>query len=163
MKKTIIVAKAKNNVIGKDGSMPWHLPEDLKFFKQQTMGHFLLMGRKTYEDLQVELEGRQIIILTRNRDYQVNNSIIAHSIKNGLDIARARDEDNLYIAGGADVYRQTINLADKMYMTEINEALEGDTYFPEFDKSNWEKNKIKEYEQNNERPYSFTIYEYIKK
>jgi len=163
MLKTIIAAKGKNNVIGKNGSMPWYLPEDFKFFKTKTIGHYLLMGRVTYESLKVELEGRKIIILTGNRAYQAENIVIAHNLQNSFQIARENGENELFIAGGESIYKQTIELVDKIYLTEIDHSFNGDRFFPEFNSKEWKINKLKEYEQNDGRPYSFSIFEYIRK
>ena len=162
MLKTIIVAKSQNNTIGKNGTMPWHLPADLHFFKNKTMGHFVLMGRITYEHLKVEIKGRKIIVLTHNKDYQYSNCIISNNLLEGFRVAESNGENELFIAGGESIYKQTIDMADKMYITEIYEYFNGDTFFPKINRNKWNIKKIKEYKQDN-HPYSFSIFEYNRK
>ncbi len=160
---TIIAAKTKNNVIGKKGKMPWHLPGDLAFFKSKTIGHHVLMGRRTYQNLDIPLKGRKIIILTKNDQFQSKNHLIAHNLSDASMIALTNNEKELFIAGGSSIYRQTIDQVDKMYITEIDATIKGDRYFPEIDQKKWNINKLKEYKQDQTNQYSFKIYEYIRK
>jgi len=126
---SIIVAMAKNRVIGKDGRLPWRLPDDLQRFRQLTMGQTLLMGRKTYESIGRPLPGRQTIILSRNPDYQVRGCQVVSHLQAGLAAAQTAE---LFICGGAEIYRQTLSLAERIYLTELMLVVEGDSFFPEF-------------------------------
>lgn len=141
MDLVLVAAVAENGVIGVDGDMPWHLPEDLKHFKETTMGHPVIMGRTTYESIVAglgePLPGRTNIVLT-SRDLDVPEGVeVAHGIEEALDIARAVDDEVAYIVGGATVYEQLIDRADRMILTEIDATYEGDTYFPEWDEAAW--------------------------
>ncbi|MCF7741462.1 MAG: dihydrofolate reductase [Candidatus Marinimicrobia bacterium] len=160
---TIIAAKSKNNVIGKKGKMPWHLPGDLAFFKSKTMGHHVLIGRKTYQNLDIPLKGRNLIIVTKNNQFQSKKHTVAHDLSDAFMIALTNNEKELFIAGGSSIYKQTIEIVDKMYITEIDATIQGDRYFPEIVQKDWDRKKLKEYEQDQSHPYSFTIYEYIRK
>lgn len=141
MDLVLVAAVAENGVIGVDGDMPWHLPEDLKHFKETTMGHPVIMGRTTYESIVAglgePLPGRTNIVLT-SRDLDVPEGVeVAHGIEEVLDIARAVDDEVAYIVGGATVYEQLIDRADRMILTEIDATYEGDTYFPEWNEAAW--------------------------
>ena len=156
MKKVIIAAVAENMVIGQDGDIPWHFPEDLKHFKEVTMGSPVVMGRGTYESLPEDfkpLPGRTNIVLTSsNPDYKESVKI-ANSLDEAWQIASEKGE-KVYIIGGASVYEQTLDSADKMILTEIHEEYEGDTYFPEFDEEKW-----KEVERKDREELSFVTYQ----
>ena len=134
---SIIASVSSNNVIGKNGKLPWHIPEDLNWFKEKTMGHFVLIGRKTYESIGKTLEGRKIIVLTKDLNYRTNNDYIVHSIEEAIDIASKSGENELFIAGGEELYRQTIELADRIYLTRILNYYDGDSFLPEFNKNNY--------------------------
>jgi len=163
MMKTIIAAKSKNNVIGKEGKIPWYLPEDLQFFKLMTMGHYIVMGRKTYEDLSEELEGRKVIVLTRNCDYKNPACIIKNSLKSAFNYAKTKGEKELFIAGGKSIYRASISKADKMYLTEIPDEHQGDTYFPDIDPHKWKKKKLVQFWRKEEEISTFSIFRYTSK
>lgn len=126
---SIIVAMAKNRVIGRDGQIPWHLPSDLQRFKQLTLGHTLLMGRRTFESIGQPLPGRRTIILSRDPDYSVAGCDIANDIESATQLAHSAEE--LFICGGEELYRQTLPLAERIYLTELDTKMEGDCYFPE--------------------------------
>lgn len=138
MMKIIIAAMAENRVIGKDGEIPWHYPEDLKHFKEKTTDNSVLMGRKTYESLPEDfrpLPDRENIVLTRS-DPDLSESVkIANSLEEAYDTA---ENEKLFIAGGASVYKQALDDADKMVLTRIPKEHEGDTFFPEWEDENWE-------------------------
>ncbi len=125
----MIVAMAKNRVIGKNGQLPWHLPSDLKRFKDLTMGHTLLMGRKTFESIGKALPGRRTIVVSRNPDYRMDGCETAADIDSAMRLVRSTDE--LFICGGAEIYRQTLPLVERIYLTELESAMEGDTFFPQ--------------------------------
>lgn len=126
---SIIVAMAKNRVIGKNGQLPWHLPSDLQRFKQLTMGHALLMGRLTFESIGKPLPGRRTIVVSRNPEYKAAGCEVAISIEAGIQLAGTAEE--LFICGGAEIYQQTLPLAERIYLTKLDVAIEGDSYFPE--------------------------------
>jgi len=137
MKRIIIAAMDEENAIGKDNEIPWHYPEDLKYFKEKTTGHSVLMGRKTYESLPesfTPLPDRQNIVLTRSNPDLGESVKVANSLEEGFEIA---ENEKVFIAGGASIYRQTLDLADKMLITRVPRDHNGDTFFPEFNEDNW--------------------------
>ena len=136
MSLSVIVALAKNRVIGLNNTLPWHLPEDLKRFKQLTMGHHIIMGRKTYESLGRLLPGRQTVIVTRNPDYKVDGAIVVHSLEQAISVSSADSE--AFFIGGAELYQQSLPLAKRLYLTMIDAEFEGDAYFPEIELDHWD-------------------------
>lgn len=128
VKLSIIVAIAQDGVIGVNNTLPWHLPEDLKRFKALTMGHHIVMGRKTYDSLGRLLPGRTTVIVTRNQNYHVEGALIAHSLPEAL--SKCTDDDEVFLIGGAELYQTGLALADKLYITEIDLEVEGDAHFP---------------------------------
>jgi len=132
----IIAAVAKNGVIGKDNKLPWHLPEDLKHFKALTMGHPMIMGRKTWESLPGRLPGRPHIVVTRNTNYQAAGAEVVHSLEDAIAVA-GRHSDTAFIIGGADIFALALALADRMELTEVDVEVEGDAQFPEIDQQHW--------------------------
>lgn len=158
----IIVAMADNRAIGYKGDMPWGrgLPADLKHFKETTMGHPIVMGRKTFESLpKGALPGRQNIVVTRNSNYQAEGAEVVHSLPEALE--RAESEE-LFLIGGGELYRQGIELADMLHITLVHhEWEEADTFFPEIDIEVWECKQIEYHEADdrNRYPYSFTLWE----
>jgi dihydrofolate reductase len=135
LKISLIVAMAKNRVIGADGRIPWHLPSELKLFKRLTMGHHIVMGRKTYESIDRLLPGRTTVIVTRQRDYHVPGAIVAHSVKEAL--AACKDDDECFVIGGADLFRETLPIAHRLHLTVVDAEPEGDTFMPAFDMGDW--------------------------
>lgn len=138
MKKIIIAAMDEGKAIGKNGEIPWHYPEDLKHFKEKTTGYSVLMGRKTYESLPEDfrpLSDRENIVLTRSNTTFNESVKIANSLEEAYEAA---ENEKLFIAGGATVYRQALDDADKMVLTRIPEKHDGDTFFPEWEDENWE-------------------------
>ena len=137
----ILVAMAKNRVIGKNNGLPWHLPADLKHFKSLTMGHTIIMGRKTYESIGRPLPGRTNIIVTTQTGFTVTGAKVVHSLEGALQLGNLADSPGQscerFIIGGAELYRQTIELSQRMYITEIQRAFNGDTYFPEYNLEEW--------------------------
>ncbi|MBT3305490.1 MAG: dihydrofolate reductase [Alphaproteobacteria bacterium] len=145
MRISLIVAMADNRVIGLDGAMPWHLSEDLKFFKAVTMGHPIIMGRKTYQSIGSALPGRTNIVITRNRDFEAIDAEVVYDLDDALKTGMAREElwgmdgarPEVFVIGGAEIYAQAMERAGRMYITEIHEEPPGDAYFPEFDRADW--------------------------
>jgi dihydrofolate reductase len=126
---------ADNRVIGVNNRIPWHLPDDLKLFKRLTMGHHIVMGRKTYESIGRLLPGRPTVIVTRQPDYAVAGAIIAHSLQDAINAA-ARD-DEIFVIGGAQLFREALPIADRIHLTLVEAKPEGDTFMPEFDITQW--------------------------
>jgi dihydrofolate reductase len=134
---SLLVAMARNRVIGANNAIPWHLPNELTLFKNLTMGHHIVMGRKTFKSIDRLLPGRTTVIVTRQRDYTVPGAIVVHSIDDALDACRGDPE--VFVIGGADIFREALPLADRIYLTVVDAEPEGDTFMPEFDMSGWQE------------------------
>jgi dihydrofolate reductase len=138
---SLIVAMAANRTIGLAGGMPWHLPGDLKFFKRTTMGHPVVMGRKTYQAIGGALPGRSNIVVTRDRGFTAPDADVVHDLAQALAKAEALAEiegsEEIFVIGGADVYGQALEAADRIYLTEVEGEFPGDAFFPEFDRRPW--------------------------
>ncbi|MCO4794687.1 MAG: dihydrofolate reductase [Bacteriovoracaceae bacterium] len=134
---SIIVAIGKNGEIGNKGNLLWHLPADLKKFKETTMGHHMIMGRKTFESIGKALPGRTTVIVTRNNDYKKESCLIASSLEEAISIAKEAGEQEVMIIGGGEIYKQSLPLAQKIYLTEVEYVGEADTFFPTLDNQNW--------------------------
>lgn len=157
MKKIIVAAMAENRVIGKNGDIPWHYPEDLKHFKELTMDHPVVMGRKTYFSLPEDyrpLPGRKNIVLTHSKPDVPDEVSVANSFEEAWNIAEETGKDRVFIIGGASIYEQTLDEADKMILTHVHKEYEGDTYFPEWNEDDWE-----EVERDDREELSFATYE----
>jgi len=157
---SFVVAMDKNRIIGKNNQLPWHLPADLKFFKQVTMGHPIIMGRKTFESIGKPLPGRENIILTRNEDYRAEGCKVIHTV---AEIKQIEEETQgeVCVIGGAEIFKEAFPMADRLYITWIEEEFEGDTYFPEFDEKEWNVISKEQGPQDEKNPYLyyFVIYE----
>lgn len=155
---TIIAAVARNGVIGKDGALPWRLPADLKFFKERTMGRPVLMGSRTYRSLGKPLPGRINVILSRRMDAAPEGCVLVRSVEEA--VRRYRDAE-LMVIGGADVYRQTLPLADRLILTEIDAEVEGDAFFPSFDRGEWKivSRTPGPQDERHRLPFAFCVYE----
>ena len=158
-----MAAIAKNNVIGKDNNLIWHLPADLRFFKQTTKGHTLIMGRKTFESLGNPLPHRDSLVVTRNKDYTSDGITVFHSLENALAYAEKKGLGKVFILGGGEIYRQSMDIADKLIITEVHEEFEGDTYFPEIDKDTWKEISREEHKADEKNKYDFAFVEYVRK
>jgi dihydrofolate reductase len=154
---SIIVAIANNRVIGLNNTLPWHLPEDLKRFRALTMGHHIIMGRKTYESLGRLLPGRTTVIVSRQAGYQIDGAKVAGSLQEAIDACDGDDE--VFVIGGAEIYRQALGLADRLYLTEIDAVFAGDAWFPEFDRTEWSECVREQAESGAGLRYSFVNYE----
>ena len=157
---SIIAALSANNVIGRNNGLPWHLSADLKRFKALTLGHHLLIGRKTYESLDRPLPGRTVVVITHDHDFAADGVLTAPSVERALELARLDPE--VFIGGGSQIFEQTIHRADRMYLTRIHAEIEGDTFFPEFDDvTEWNLVDVEHHEadEKNDYPYSFLTYE----
>ena len=147
MRLSLIVAMAKNRTIGLDGAMPWHIPEDLKFFKRVTMGHPVIMGRKTYQSIGAALPGRTNIVVARNKDFEAADADVVHDLSEALTKAKATEElwrpdggrEEIFVIGGADIYGQALPEAQRIYMTEVHQEHPGDAFFPELAEGEWKE------------------------
>ena len=131
MIRSIIVAQSQNRVIGINNTLPWHLPADLKRFKEITMGHHMIMGRKTYESIGKPLPGRTSIVITRDKSLHFEGCTMAHSLAEAFEIAERNGETEAFVIGGADLIKQSIDLCDKLYLTTIHQDFAGDTFLDE--------------------------------
>jgi len=161
MKISAIVAIAKNNIMGKDNNIPWYLPADLKYFKKVTLGHPILMGRKTYLSIGRPLPKRTNIILTRNPFFIAANCLVVHSIQEGLEIAQEENANEVFIIGGSQIYESSMDYWDRLYLTTVDAEVEGDIIFPELDFSEWQlvsevKHKA---DDKNEYDYTFKVFD----
>lgn len=157
---SIIVAVSENGVIGKDNQLLWNLPADLKFFKDKTSGHVVIMGRKTHESIGKALPNRTNIIITRNNDYKADGCLVVSSLSAAIEKARETGEKETFVIGGAEIYKQSMEQIDRIYLTEIKTVVEGDAFFL-FDKSKWKEVQRRSFEpdEKNNLAYSFVIYE----
>lgn len=159
-----IVAKSLNNVIGKNNQLPWHLPADLKHFKALTLNHHVLMGRKTFESIGKPLPQRVCIVLTRGVDAssrQVENLVWVNSLETGISWAEKHGEKELFIIGGAEIYRLAMPILNRLYVTEVHTTIEGDAFFPKIDTKMWvEKSRETHFkDEKNSFDYNFIVYE----
>lgn len=160
---SIIVAKANNNVIGKDNTLIWHLPEDLKRFKALTTGKTIIMGRKTFDSLGRILPNRKHVVITRNLDFKVDSDMVKviHEIEELKEYINSKEE--CFVIGGGVIYNMLMPYVDKIYVTQLNEDFEGDTYFPVIDENIWKIEKREEGIKNQENPYNYEYIDYIRK
>ena len=160
-KLSIIVAMAKNRTIGVNNTLPWRCPEDLKHFKALTMGHHMIMGRKTFDSIGKPLPGRTTVVVTRDTKLKIEGCLVAHSLPDAIK-ACAHD-DQIFIVGGADIYAQSLPLADTLYITEIQQDVAGDAHFPEFDTSVWQETAREVRSQETPQPLHYHFVTYRKK
>jgi dihydrofolate reductase len=151
---------ARNGVIGKDGRLPWHLPADLKRFKALTMGHHLLVGRKTWEAIGRPLPGRVMVVITRQEGYEAPGATVVHSFDEALEVARRAGDPEPFVAGGGEIYTQAMPKARRIYLTEVDAEVEGDTRFPPFDRRAWELVERQAHRPDAENPLGFRFLVY---
>lgn len=161
IKISLVVAVAENNVIGKDNKLLWHLPNDLKFFKNTTWGMPVIMGRKTFDSMGKPLVGRRNIVITRQSGWKQEDVSVVGSLEEAIDAVRKTDALEGYIIGGGQVYEQSISLADKIYLTRVHTAIEGDTFFPSIDTEIFSLVSSLPFEADEKHafPYTFEIWE----
>lgn len=157
MAVSIIAAVADNGVIGIDGGLPWRLPADLAHFKRLTMGHHLIIGRRTWDELGVPLPGRTMVVVTRDPAFAAEGVLVAGSLEAALELARSDDEP--FIGGGAQIYRLAFErrLADTLYLTRVHAEPAGDTWFPDFDRSEWRLEESRERPSDERNPHALTF------
>lgn len=158
---SIIVAIAKDNAIGRDNDLMWRLPKDMKFFRETTTGHHIITGRKNYISIPEKfrpLPDRTNIVITRDTTAQFEGAIVLHSIEDALGYALDNDEEEVFIIGGGEIYRQSLDIADRVYLTKVNAAFpDADTHFPELDMDDWTVSKENHYEADEKHAYDFSI------
>ncbi len=163
---SMIAAMGENRVIGKDNDIPWHLPDDFKYFKETTSGHHVIMGRKNWESLQQQfqpLPNRPNIIVTRNKNYQGTGAKTVTSLEEALDLARKAGENEAFIIGGGEIYRMGLPICDRIYLTEINGSFEGQVTFPEFSRKEWKETSRKHHPADGKHKFAFDFVIYEKK
>ena len=158
---TIIAAVANNYALGKDNQLIWHLPADLKRFKKVTLGHHIIMGRKTFESLGKPLPNRTTIIITRNNNYNKENCIVVNSLQEAINTAISADE-NPYILGGAEIYKQAMEIADKLDLTFVHHTFEADAFFPEINTTKWKEVSREDFKADEKNKYNYSFVTYLK-
>lgn len=158
---TMIAAAGENNALGKDGDLVWHLPDDFKRFKKLTTGHYIVMGRKTWESFPRPLPNRTHIIITRNKNYKADGGIIVHSMEDAL--AYAKDDENTFIIGGGEIYTMGMDYASHIELTRVHGTFEADAFFPEIPEDQWKLINSETHEKDDRHDYAFTYETYKKK
>jgi dihydrofolate reductase len=155
---SIIVAAGDNRVIGKNNQLIWHLPADLKRFRQITTGHAVIMGRKTFDSINKALPGRTNIIVTRQKDFEKENCLVADSLEHAIELCK--NDNEVFIIGGAQIFEQAIPVTDKIYLTQIHQSFDGDVFFPALDHHQWKVISKEDHaaDEKNKYDYSFINY-----
>lgn len=166
MKLALIVAAARNHAIGRDNQLPWHLPQDLKYFKSVTLGKPIIMGRKTFESIGRPLPGRTNVVVTRQLDWLAEGVQVAHTLKAAIALADGLPCDELtggelMVIGGAEIYRHALPLADRIYLTRVNVDVDGDAFFPELNEAQWHKISAVSGEATAPFDYEFQVWERV--
>ncbi|HSB10764.1 MAG TPA: dihydrofolate reductase [Blastocatellia bacterium] len=158
---SLIVAMDERSGIGKEGKLPWRLSSDLKRFRELTMGHHIIVGRKTFESIGKPLPGRQMIVVTRNAGFKAEGCFVTHSVEAAIELARTRGETEVFICGGAEIYAQTLEAADRIYLTQVHAQVDADTFFPAFEKGAWreKENAFHPGDEKNQYASTFTVFE----
>ena len=162
---SLIVAVTENMVIGKDNKLAWHLPDDMNYFSNMTKGHSIIMGRKNWESIPEKyrpLPDRKNIIVTRNNNFKYKGATIVCSIEKAIEEARSSEDEEIFIIGGGEIYKLGFKYVDKLYITEINAEVKGNTYFPEWDKKYWNEISRISHPSDKKHPYSFDYVIYKK-
>ena len=157
---TLIAAASENNIIGKDNKLIWRLSDDLKHFKELTKGHFVIMGRKTFESMPKALPNRTNVIITRKTDYKVENAIVVNSLEKALKVAESDNQP--FVIGGGEIYKLSMEIADRIELTRVHTSIEGDTSFPEIDLEKWQEVKNEKRLKNEKNEYDFSFLRYDK-
>ena len=165
MSISIIVAISENNIIGKDNSLIWHLPADMKFFKDKTTGHCIITGRKNYESIPAKfrpLPNRTNIIIICQKDYEAPGAIVLSSIEEAIEKAKQITDEEVFIIGGGEIFVQSMHLADKLYVTKIHHSFDGDIFFPEINSTIWKETKHADFKKDEKNKYDYSFGEYEK-
>jgi len=155
MRRSLVVAVASNGVIGRDNQLPWKLPDDMAYFKRVTMGHPVVMGRRTYESIGKPLPGRLNIVVTHNRDFEAPGCTVVGSLDDAWKAAG--DADEVSVIGGTTLFGETLPIADRIHLTEMLAAVPGDTFFPAFDRSQWRESEVSRHAADDRHAYPFRI------
>jgi dihydrofolate reductase len=160
-----IVAASENNIIGANNDLPWKLSNDFKYFKNKTWAMPVIMGRNSFDAMKKALPGRINIVITRKMDWHPKNVFVVHSIDEGISKAKESDAKEIFIIGGGEIFKQTISIVDRIYLTLVHTIVEGDTVYPKIDHSIWELKKSDSFpsDEKNNYPYSFEVWERIRK
>lgn len=158
---TLIAAAAENNALGKNNDLIWHLPDDFKRFKAITSGHYIIMGRKTFESFPKPLPNRTHVIITRQKNYNPENCIVVNSLEKAIEIC-PKDED-VFVIGGGEIYQQSIAIADKIELTRVHSTFKADTFFPEIDTTIWELVQEEFHPKDEKHLFDFSFQTYLKK
>ena len=154
---SLIAAMDLKRGIGKDGKLPWRLSSDLKRFRELTMGHHLIVGRKTFESIGRVLPGRQMIVVTRSGGFTPDGCLVAGSVESALSLSRERGETEVFVIGGGEIYRQTIDFADRLYLTRVHAEVDADTFFPELRNDAWTETQRVDLPADEENQYATTF------
>lgn len=157
MTLSIIVAASENNVIGVNNHLPWHLPVDMKYFKDTTMGKPIVMGRKSFEELGRVLPGRPNIMITRQPEYTAEGLYVVPSLEAGIEKAKTFGTEEIFITGGGEIFKMALSIVDRLYLTRVHAEVSGDTYFPEFDPRGWKLVKNDRHEKDEKHAYALTF------
>lgn len=163
---SLIAALSRNRVIGKNNDLPWRLPDDMKYFMETTKGHHVIMGRKNYESIPPKfrpLPYRTNLVLTKQKGYQAPGCAIIHSMEEGIEIANRASENELFIIGGSEIYKLALPYTSKLYLTEIDAQIDGDTFFPSTDSAVWKETSREHHvaDARHQYPFDFVIYSKI--
>ncbi len=159
---TLIAAASENNALGKDNDLVWHLPDDFKRFKALTSGHYIIMGRKTFESFPKPLPNRTHVIITKQNDYEApEGCIVVNSLKKAIEVCPENEE--VFIVGGGQIYKQSIEIADKIELTRVHTIVEADAFFPEIDETVWEIIQSEYHPKDEKHKYDFTYLTFVKR
>ena len=159
MMRSIVVAVADNGVIGNDNKMLWHLRDDMKHFRRLTTGHFIIMGRKTFESIGKPLPERTNIVISRNPDFKARDILVKKSLEEAFRFAAGNQQEEVFIIGGAEIYRHALPFTDKIYYTKVEGSFQGDAVFPDIQPEEWEEKVIGEFTRNDKNDRNFKILE----
>lgn len=162
----MIAAVAENGVIGKDNDLVWSLPDDMKYFMNTTKNHFIILGRKNYESLPPKfrpLPNRTNVVITRQPAFQLDDAFVVHSLDDAFALCKNGKQERIFVIGGGQIYKQALPQTDTLYITEIHQAFEGDTFFPEYDKNEWYEVSREHHKKDDRHKYSFDFVIYKRK
>lgn len=154
---SLVVAVDRSGGIGKDNQVPWHLSGDLKRFKALTMGHHIIMGRRTDQSIGKNLSGRVSVVITKKSKFQAEGLLVAHSLEEALQLARDAGENEVFIIGGGQIYELALPLADRIYLTQVDTHADCDVFFPEIDLTQWDETQVTFHPADDRNQYSYTI------
>ena len=168
MKVSLIVAVGENFEIGKNNDLLWHMPKNMRFFTQTTKGHYVIMGRRNWDSIPLKyrpLSDRENVVVSRKEHLQLDGAIVVATIEEGIELARTKQETEVFIIGGGQIYNEALrlDLIDTMYITKVHASFDADTFFPDFEKRNWKEESVEHFESDEKNKFSFSIYKYNRK